>query len=814
MSSRVIRKLQREQEQKKQKEQQSEALPESEEDDLDVPNISEKKPGNAFDMLAAGGDEDASTGEVDTSHGEETRRKKKASPESHDAPTSTTPKSKTKSKKKKNKKVKAAKTENEDKSTKVDGNDKGKVQKDEIDKALESLAIKSQDGSYAMLGSKPDESYNQLCRLLEVESKHLNALNEMKRLFGNITIGDESPQPANQRGRGPTHLDLGGALSARYSPVSRGQGLTGLSLRRNVFIVGKEQWPKATSGGLGMELDRKDSDGTKHYRFVHNTAYQDVQRQFQSCVESLDPQRMIQMLQFNPYHISTILQVSEIAKQQGDHSVSGDLLERALFSFGRSVHSSFTNALAEGKARLDFRRPENREFWLAAWRYIGNLGQRGTWRTTYEWAKLLLAMDPESDPYGVTTIIDQLALRGGQSEHFLKLSSCPSIVKDAWISLPNIRISAALAEYKLKHADESRASLGGTVQDFPWVFAQLFKELNIGHIPKSIWGKEPRTERERLESACYVHGAKDLWNTPDVISFLVEIVDTTKPSPNPPLSDAPITLNEARHVLLSGIPQLIALIPRSYTTISSSSSDILPPDDSIHSYNTAPPISRMPVSAYNDPFDPDNDTSDAEEMAPPRRRPQTPPQNADTENPGDQDPDPAASERGIRGFFSRFLAWPNPNGGPPPQQQQQPQHPAANENAEQDATDLDRTIDDLVRRATAEEDPNDDDDDDQDYDSVDSNGGYTYDEDANKRWLAGKGLLELKEFVEKHGTDVGSWVRDPLIEGEGRAITAEYTRRVMELSETNRRFILDYTLKQGAGQAARDLVGRFVEGRR
>ena len=798
MSSRTIRKLQREREQKKQIEQQNEALNETEEEDLDEPSISDKKPVNAFDMLAAGGDEDASAGELDPSDEDEPREKGRVSPESRTVPVSTTPKSRNKSKKKKKKNKKVAKTEHEDKSAKANESDEGKVQKDEIDKALESLAIKSQDGSYAMSGSKPDESYNQLCRLLEVESKHLNALNEMKRLFGNITIEDESPQPANQRGRGPTHLDLGGALSARYSPVSRGQGLAGLSLRRNVFMTGKEQWPKATSGGLGMELDRKDSDGTKHYRFVHNTAYQDVQRQFQSCVESLDPQRMIQMLQFNPYHISTILQVSEIAKQQGDHSVSGDLLERALFSFGRSVHSSFTNSLAEGKARLDFRRPENREFWLAAWRYIGNLGQRGTWRTTYEWAKLLLAMDPEIDPYGVTTIIDQLALRGGQSEHFLKLSSCPSVVKDAWVSMPNIRISAALAEYKLKQADESRASLGGTVQDFPWVFNQLFKELNIEPIPKSIWGKQPRTERETLESACYVHRAKDLWNTPEATSFLVEVVDTTKPSPNPPLSDEPITLNEARHILLSGIPHLIALIPRSYTTMPSTSSDILPPADSIQSYNAAPPINRMPVSAYNDPFDSDDDTSDAEELAPPRRRPQTPPQNADTEAPADQDPDPA-SERGIRGFFSRFLAWPNPNGGPRLQQ-----HTAMNEDAEE-GTDLDRTIDDLVRRATAEEDA-----DDQDYDSVDSNGGYTYDEDANKRWLAGKGLLELKEFVEKHGTDVATWVRDPLIEGEGRAITAEYTRRLMELSETNRRFILDYTLKQGAGQAARDLVARWV----
>ena len=360
--------------------------------------------------------------------------------------------------------------------------------------------------------------------------------------------------------------------------------------------------------------------------------------------------------------------------------------------------------------------------------------------------------------------------------------------------MPNIRISAALAEYRLKRADESRASLRGAVQDFPWIFAQLFKELNIEHIPKSIWGKEPRTERERLESASYVHRAKDLWNTPDTISFLVEVVDTTEASRNPPLSDQPITINEARHILLSGIPQLLALIPRSYTTMSSSSSDPLPPPDNIESYTTTlPTTNRMPVSAYHGPFDSDNDTSDAEEMAPPLRPPQTPPQTANPADPTDEEePDPA-TERGIRGFFSRFLAWPNPNSGRPPQQQQIPSDPDDDGN-----DDIHQRLDELVRQAAAEED-----------DPTPDPEEEAYDEDANKRWLAGRGMLQLKDFVEQHGAEAGAWSRGE-IEGEGRALVGEYVRRVKLLREVNRRFILEYALRQGAGEGVRGLVGRFL----
>ena len=187
------------------------------------------------------------------------------------------------------------------------------------------------------------------------------------------------------------------------------------------------------------------------------------------------------MLTHLAYHISTLLQVSEIAKQQGDHSVSGDLLERALFSFGRSVHSSFTTALSQGKARLDFRRTENREFWLTAWRYIANLGQRGTWRTAYEWAKLVFSLDPEGDPFALGLILDQLAIRGGQAEHFLSLVNNRSI--NQFMKRSNICISKALAEYKVKNPTRARMLLREAIGRCKSHLILLCYTLNICAFP-------------------------------------------------------------------------------------------------------------------------------------------------------------------------------------------------------------------------------------------------------------------------------------------------------------------------------------------
>jgi len=795
MSSRALRKLQIEQEQKRQLEQSSRPISEDEDEDEGehaASDCANAKAFNAFDMLNAGEDDETASGRASSSDGDgiASAPSKQMTGASVPSPAPTT---KTKSTKKKKRKIRTGKEKAGIPAKPSDH--KGRAdQQDEIDVALASLSMKSQDGSYAMTNVRQDDSKLDLCRLLAIESKHLNAINEMKRLFGNIMTEDETPSPDRRRGRGPQTLDLGAALTARYSPLSKGQGLSGLALRRNVFMNGKEEWPKAPSGGLGMELDEKDKDGIKHYRFVHNTAYQDVQRQFESCVESMDPQRMISMLQFNPYHISTLLQVSDIAKHQGDHSVSGDLLERALFSFGRSVQSSFSNALAEGKARLDFRRPENREFWLAAWRYIGNLGQRGTWRTAYEWAKLLLSLDPEGDPYAVLMVVDQLALRGGQAEHFLDVASNKVLEKHD----PNIDISKSLAEYKLKFAKPCRNTLTHAVTTYPWMFARLFKELNIEHVPPSIWGTEPRTAREKFDCETYVLGAKDLWNTPENIQFLVEVVGYASKNPSPPVSNHPITLSEARHVFLTGNPQLLALLPRSFTSLPSSASDPMPPPDSIESYSTAlPQPSRATApAAYTDPFGSDSEDAPPSPLDSSPATPPLVPAPADDSAPG-----------GLRGLFSRLMAWPNPNADPPLQTNTDPPL-QANEDTPSQAHDVyeadriwaERVAEvlanqpELGQQATVESDP--------DSESEAPRAEPAYDEDRNKRWLAGQGMQAVKAFVEEHGSDEGRWSAD--VEREN--VVRLYAGRVKLLREANRRFILNYALPQGAGRAAKELV--------
>lgn len=283
--------------------------------------------------------------------------------------------------------------------------------------------------------------------------------------------------------------------------------------------------------------------------------------------------------------------MSEIAKHDRDHATSGDLLERALFSYGRAVHSTFSKKLSEGKARLSFRRPENREFWLAAWRYISNLGMRSTWRTAFEWAKLLLGLDPDKDSYCIRLVIDQLALRARQPKQLINIIGS-DYLQDLWKMPPNLEMSVALAYYQDNRQQLARSTLRSAIQEYPWVAARLCRELEIAPIPKPIWGKEPGGDYDNLLCELYVTKAKDIWNTPEATSLLVEVASTCDWNDYEPREKVQFDeLQVARHVILVETPALISLLDRRLTAQYTLTSDPLPPPDNLPSYhlNTGEP---------------------------------------------------------------------------------------------------------------------------------------------------------------------------------------------------------------------------------
>ncbi|KAL9623041.1 MAG: hypothetical protein Q9160_002555 [Pyrenula sp. 1 TL-2023] len=583
MSSRALRRLQREQEEQKHLKDLSD-VDGSEASEEQDPVASRVKL-NVFDMLeGAEADDDSEVDRKepgDDDAGDEANGNKPADV----APESSQSKSKPKKKKKKPKK-KATENAVSARETSVQkGKTPEKDDSDEIDRALRDLDIthpaQAKGNAGAVKYTEFSEWEIRVSKLLAAEQKNLNPVNEMKSLFGNVALEREN-NPLDRRN--PRHgeaVDLGTALLGRYSSASKGAELGTLSAARNCFLQGKPEWPRATSGGLSMELKSDREAQIRRYHFVRNAAYQNVQAEFNLCVESMQPERMIHLLQYNPYHISTLLQVSEIAKHQGDHSVGTDLLERALYTLGRSVHSTFSSTLREGLARVEFNEDESREIYLTIWRYISSLEMRGTWRTAFEWCKVLLSFNILSDPYGMTHIIDQLALRGRQHQQLIDFCA-EGAFKDTWHHLPNIEISLALAHQRASSPQLARQTLARATKKYPYIICRILSELDIVP-PKSIWGSQPSTEGEKLYTELYATRAKDLWNTPETTSLLVEVAETLQHYDTSGADEAmplEISLEDARHVMLTEKPSFIALLPRKYTNLPTSSSDPIPPPNS------------------------------------------------------------------------------------------------------------------------------------------------------------------------------------------------------------------------------------------
>lgn len=194
-----------------------------------------------------------------------------------------------KKKKKKSKKAKAASREE------VQVHDE-----DEIDKAIKELEI-SAHGSGPNEGTGASEALGprkRMNELLSINPYHLRAVNEMRNLFGREVIESADAEEQQEHGRRrrqqmPQQVDLETFL--RAPPGSK--KLPEVSLRRNIFVQGRDHWPRDSAGGLAMREIGKSADGlSTEYAYFHDKDYDAVQGLFWAFVQIGDPMRMVHLL--------------------------------------------------------------------------------------------------------------------------------------------------------------------------------------------------------------------------------------------------------------------------------------------------------------------------------------------------------------------------------------------------------------------------------------------------------------------------------------------------------------------------------------
>jgi hypothetical protein len=182
---------------------------------------------------------------------------------------------------------------------------------DEIDRALAELATKNGGGgaeneTVASANSRIDPKWAAVKEVFAFETKYLDSDAELRRMFGSKVIGSAPTAPRS-------HLHARFANNPHHST----------SIRRSSSHLATPEpgWPSA-SGTLGLtryEGPEADADPSGDWHtYVHPPSYKQAQLMFLEVLQQADGNRLFDVLAAQPYHVDTLMQLSEMMTQQGD----------------------------------------------------------------------------------------------------------------------------------------------------------------------------------------------------------------------------------------------------------------------------------------------------------------------------------------------------------------------------------------------------------------------------------------------------------------------------------------------------------------
>ncbi|XP_044763119.1 transcription factor 25 isoform X2 [Coccinella septempunctata] len=409
--------------------------------------------------------------------------------------------------------------------------------------------------------------------VLHVQHKHLNANNELKRIFGSRIIQTE--QKRKNRG------------SRTYTKA--------------VWMSNcKENWPQVGKSGISMNL-LETKDGVQYFAYEHSHSYMMIQHRFLDAVESLNPNNIVAIINEYPYHIDALIQLSDLCKLSEDFAMAAELIERALYCLESAFHPLFN--VSQGNCRLEYRRQENRALYITAFKHMMFVGARACCRTSLEFCKLILSMDPENDPLAIILAMDFYALRA-KEYNWLKDFVAEWEGSKNLSQLPNFAFSIAVAHFYTCNGDTKKAD--SLLQDalimFPGVLKPLLEKCSIQPDSRvashDFFSRENKGDPPNLQQliSLYVHRSFHIWKDSDLLPWLEknvqEVLDRVDAQEEfvqeceekrSKRYQGPLPINVARHIILSDFKGLSPITEESNSHFMSF--DPLPPKDSINIYS-------------------------------------------------------------------------------------------------------------------------------------------------------------------------------------------------------------------------------------
>lgn len=303
--------------------------------------------------------------------------------------------------------------------------------------------------------------------------------------------------------------------------------------------------------------------------FEHSPSYIQTQNKFLDAVESLNPDNIVAIINEHPYHVDALIQLSELCKLSEDLAIAAELIERALYCLECSFHPLFN--VTQGNCRLDYKRQENRAFFVTLFKHLTFVGGRACYRTALEFCKLLLTLN-DSDPLAIKLALDFYALKAKEYLWFIEFVEEFDALKNL-LQLPNFAYSIAVAHFYMSPDDTTKADslLQNALLMFPSALIPLLEKCSVqtdSRVMKHDYfnpDKKYPTGLTQLISL-YVNRSYHIWKENDLIAWLEKNVNVVldRVDQKDPLVEwckatiskrfqGPVPLSIARHLILSDI---------------------------------------------------------------------------------------------------------------------------------------------------------------------------------------------------------------------------------------------------------------------
>lgn len=327
-----------------------------------------------------------------------------------------------------------------------------------------------------VLSQSGNEKCDRIARfkLLKVNTRNLIPEVEIKRMFGKGVIKED--KSSRLRLHSGSNLQRSRFVSHYFEAKASGDS-SGLRMELDDTMNEAHRIDLRHTTGYDPKLFDTDtaesssvlfnSDEPIYFKFVHDQAYQQTQREFLIAVNQGNPEGFVQNLS----HAESLIQISHLYRVSEDYKMASEMIERALMVFERSFHPKFN--LATANSRLTYKRPENRTFFITIFKHISYCHRRGLRRTPFEYSKLLLSLEPENDPLQAIQLIDFYALRSEEYDYVIDFYK----KWDRSQKLPNMSYSVALAHFmKSKNAKQTKEE---NIKHLHWADEFLQRALKI-----------------------------------------------------------------------------------------------------------------------------------------------------------------------------------------------------------------------------------------------------------------------------------------------------------------------------------------------